>query len=632
MTFEIMFVLAVAICAVILFATEKLSVDVVAVVLMATLMASGIITPEEGIGGFSNKATVTVAAMFILSAGLFKTGAVSFLGDLTSKLFRRNFWLGLVSVMIAVAFFSAFINNTPVVAIFIPILLGVAKELKTSTSKLLMPMSFASMFGGVCTLIGTSTNILVNSIAEKQGQPAFSMFEIAPLGLTMFLIGTTYMLVIGIRLIPERRTEGDLLESFNLHEYITEVVLLESSASVGKQIKDAPIVKEIDINIIEIQRGEESIPLPPATTVLRPGDVLRVRCDLEKFKQIREREGLVFKPDYQWRDEDIQGLDAKLVEGVIAPNSDFIGKTLQELRFREAFGATVLALRHRGVLMREKLAETKLDAGDALLLEVRKRRYNQLRQNPAFVIISDVRQERYRKSKIIPAVLIIAGVIITASFGIMDIVASAVIGSILLVLVGCIKMEEAYKAIEWRIIFLLAGVLALEAAMENSKAGELVSEQIISTVGVWGPIAMISAFYLLTFILTEMMSNTATAALLTPVAIATANTLGVNPRPFLVAVMFAASASFMTPVGYQTNTLIYGPGQYRFADFLRVELVALGERFQHGGAELLGMNVPKRALAGLADATRRAARVDNPCFLHWCFLSMFSFRVPSPSC
>ncbi|HUF04759.1 MAG TPA: SLC13 family permease [Aridibacter sp.] len=570
MTPEIIFVLAVAVCAVILFATEKLSVDVVAIVVMVTLIASGIVSPEEGISGFSNKATVTVAAMFILSAGLFKTGAVNYLGTITSRLFKRNFWLGLISVMFAVAFFSAFINNTPVVAIFIPILLGVAKEIKASTSKLLMPMSFASMFGGVCTLIGTSTNILVNSIAEGQGQPAFSMFEIAPLGLTMFFIGTTYMLVIGIRLIPERRAEGDLIESFHLHEYITEVVLLEDSSSVGKQIKDAPLVKDIDISIIEIQRADETIPLPDANVVLKAGDVLRVRCDLEKFKKIQLRQGVVFKPEFQWRDEDIQSIDAKLVEGVIAPHSDFIGKTLKDLNFRGEFGATVLALRHRGVLMREKLSETKLDAGDALLLEVRKRRYNQLRQSPAFVIISEVHQERFRNRKIIPALLIIAGVIITASAGIMDIVAAAVIGSVLLVLAGCIKMEEAYKAIEWRIIFLLAGVLALEAAMVNSKAGDLVSEQIIATVGVWGPVAMISAFYLMTFILTEMMSNTATAALLTPVAIATANTLELNPRPFLVAVMFAASASFMTPVGYQTNTLIYGPGQYRFADFLKV--------------------------------------------------------------
>ncbi|MDQ3634897.1 MAG: SLC13 family permease [Acidobacteriota bacterium] len=570
MSFEIAIVFAVAVIAVILFATEKLSVDVVAIVIMSTLLLSGIISPEEGISGFSNKATVTVAAMFIISAALFKTGAVSFLGELTTKIFKKGYWFGLITVMISVGFFSAFINNTPVVAIFIPILIGVSKDIKANISKLLMPMSFASMLGGVCTLIGTSTNIVVSSLAERQGQPAFSMFEIAPLGLIMFAIGMIYMLAIGIHIIPERRAEGDLIESFNLQEYITEVVLLENSLSIGKPIKDAPIVKDIDIAIIEIARKDETISLPKPDEILRAGDVLKVRCDLEKFKKIQKREGVAFKSEYKWRDEDIETQEAKLVEAVIAPNSEFINKSLQDLKFRETFGATVLALRHKGVLMRDKISDTNLYAGDALLIEVRTDRYRQFSQNPSFVIVSEVEQEKYRKSKIIPALIIIAGVIITASVGITEIVVSAVVGSILLVLVGCIKMEEVYKAIEWRIIFLLAGVLSLEAAMHNSKAGELVASQIISTVGIWGPVALVSAFYLLTFTLTEMMSNTATAALLTPIAISTANTLGVSPRPFLVAVMFAASASFMTPVGYQTNTLIYGPGQYKFADFLKV--------------------------------------------------------------
>ncbi len=570
MNYEIILVFAVAVCAVILFATEKLSVDLIALLIMATLLISGVITPEEGISGFSNKATVTVGAMFVLSAGLFKTGAVSYLGKITSDIFRRNYWFGMITVMFAVGFFSAFINNTPVVAIFIPILLGVAKDIKTSASKLLMPMSFASMFGGVCTLIGTSTNILVSSIAERQGQPAFSMFEIAPLGLIMFAVGMIYMLLIGIRLIPERRVEGDLIESFNLQEYIAEIVLLENSLSVGYEIKDAPLVKEIELNIIEVQRGEEVFSLPTPDFILKKNDVLRVRCDLDKFQKIQEREGVLFKPQYKWSDEDIETADTKLVEAVIAPNSDLVGKTLAFLKFRENFGASVLALRHRGRLMIEKIADTKLDAGDALLIEVKTNRFSGLQQNPSFVIISEIEKFKYRRRKLIPALVIVAGVILTATLGIAPIVISAVVGAILLVLVGCLTMEEVYQSIEWRIIFLLAGVLSLEAAMSNSGAGMLISSQIIAVVGVWGPLALLSAFYLMTFTLTEMMSNNATAALLTPIAIATAHTIGVSPRPFLVAVMFAASASFMTPVGYQTNTLIYGPGQYRFSDFLRV--------------------------------------------------------------
>lgn len=571
MNLEIVLVFAIAICAVVLFATEKLSVDLIAMLIMASLLSLGIVSPEEGISGFSNKATVTVAAMFIISAGLFKTGAVSYLGKVTVRVFKKNYWLGLITVMIAVGFFSAFINNTPVVAVFIPILLGVAKEIKISASKLLMPMSFASMFGGVCTLIGTSTNILVSSIAEERGQPPFSMFEIAPLGLIVFVAGMAYMLVVGVRLIPERRSEGDLIESFSLQEYIAEVVLLKDAASIGHTIKDAPIAKEIDIAILEIERDDETIAVPSPDFVLREGDVLRVRCDLEKFKKIQERSGVLFKSQFKWSEEDIETADIMLVEAVVAPGSEFVGKSLNDLSFYERFGVTVLAIRHRGKLMRLRISDTKLSAGDAMLLEVKTERYNQLRQNPSFVIISEIEQPVYRRSKLIPALLIVVGVILTATLGIAPIVVSSIIGAILLVLVGCLTMDEAYQSIQWRIIFLLAGVLTLEAAMENSGAAPLISSTIISVVSQWGGlVALVSAFYLMTFIFTEMMSNNATAALLTPIAIATAETLQVSPRPFLVAVMFAASASFMTPVGYQTNTLIYGPGQYRFADFLKV--------------------------------------------------------------
>jgi di/tricarboxylate transporter len=571
MDWQIFAVFIVIMCAVILFATEKLSVDLVAITVMSTLLLIGIITPKEAIAGFSNQATVTVAAMFVISAALFKTGAVNYLGKITSDVFKKNYWFGLFLVMVSVGFFSAFINNTPVVAIFIPILLGVAKDIKASTAKLLMPMSFASMFGGVCTLLGSSTNILVSSIAVDLKQPAFSMFEFAPLGLIMFAIGTVYMLTIGIRLIPDRRGEGDLINEFRLREYITEIVLLKGSQSVGKAIKDAPLVRDNDVTIIEIQREDDSTAVPRPDFVLKEGDILRVRCDLEKLKKIQENEEILFKPQYKWQDSDFETDEMKLVEVVIAPNTEFVGRSLQQLSFRERFGATVLALRHRGRLLIEKISDTKLGAGDALLLEVRTRRYNQLRKNPSFVVISEIAQPRYRKSKLIPALLIVMGVILTATLNIMPIVASAVVGAVLLILMGTLTMEEAYEAIEWRIIFLLAGILTLGVALEKTGGAKLIAESVFSNVEMWfGLVALVSVFYLMTSVLTEVMSNNATGALLAPIAIVTANQLGVSPRPFLVAVMFAASASFMTPVGYQTNTLIYGPGQYKFSDFLRV--------------------------------------------------------------
>ncbi len=580
MNFEIIFVFGVLVLAVVLFVSEKLSVDLVALLVMALLMVSGIIAASEGISGFSNTATVTVAAMFILSAGLFKTGAVNSLGALVDRVFKRNFLLAMLLLMILVGFLSAFINNTPVIAIFLPILLGAAKANNLSVSKILMPISFASMFGGVCTLIGTSTNILVSSIAEKNNLPAFSMFEFAPLGIILFAVGTVYMLFIGIPLIPDRRGEGDLTETFALADYVTEIVLLPGAASVGRAIRDAPLTSELEITIFEIRRGGgddedqkeevEVIYLPTADEVLRANDVLRVRCNLEKIRALQDRAGIGFKPRVKWRDEKISSEKYKLVEAVISPNSALIGNSLKKADFRGRYGAVVLAIRHHGKLIREKISETPLSAGDVLLIEVEREHHRFLKQTKDLIFISELDTTPFRRNKIIIALLIVAGVILTASVGLLPIVVSATAGAVLLVLTGCITLDEAYQAIEWKIIFLLAGVLSLGIALEKSGAATMISANFVSTVGVYGLIALVSAFYLLTSLLTETMSNNATAALLAPIAIAAAVTLEVNPQPFLMAITFAASSSFITPVGYQTNTMIYGPGQYKFLDFVRV--------------------------------------------------------------
>lgn len=567
---EVIFVIAVLLLAVYLFVTEKLPVDLVALLVMALLLVSSIITPAEGFAGFSNSATVTVASMFILSAGLFRTGAVNFLGDLVNVLFKRNFWIAMFIVMVLVAVLSAFINNTPVIAIFLPILLGVARATRISASKILMPISFASMFGGVCTLIGTSTNILVSSIAEKRGLRPFSMFEFAPLGLIMFAVGTVYLLLFGIRLIPDRRGEGDLTESFHLDEYLTEIVLLHGAASVGQRIKNAPLVHDLDVTIVEVRRDGERFQQPTGEFLLRGNDVLIVRCDLEKIRALQEREGVQFRPQVKWGDDSLTTEDYRLVEAVVGPNSSLVGSNLKLTNFRENYGATVLAIRHHGELLREKLSETRFSGGDLLLLEIHSDRLNALKRSRDLIITSEQNTVEFRRSKVLIALVIVVGVIAAASLNMAPIVVSSAVGAILLILTKCITLDEAYRAIEWKIIFLLAGVLSLGVALESSGAARLISSNLVSTVGSIGLIALVSAFYLLTSVLTEMMSNNATAALLAPIAIATAAALGVNPQPLLVAVTFAASASFMTPVGYQTNTMIYGPGQYKFIDFVKV--------------------------------------------------------------
>ncbi len=570
MSTDIIIVLAIVVLTVTLFVTEKLPVDLVALLAMGLLLISGVITPAQGLAGFSNTATITVGSMFVLSAALFKTGSVSFLGTFANRVFKRGFWFGIIAVMLIVGLLSAFINNTPVIAIFLPILLAVSRDTGISASKLLMPVSFASMFGGVCTLIGTSTNILVSSIAEENGLRPFSMFEFTPLGVIMFGFGMAYLLLFGIRLIPDRRGTGDLVEEFAMNEYLTEVVLLPDASSVGKAIRDAPLVHDIDISILNIRRGTEIIQLPTPDEVLQADDVLLVRCDIEKIRAIQNREHVEFNSTSNWGDENVALDKYRLIEAVIEPNSNLPGSTLKGSHFRERYGATVLAIRHRGKLLRETLSDTILSAGDVLLIEIERDRIVAFRGSGEFIITSETEAAEFRRNKTVIAIGIVAAVVVVASLNLAPIVVTAVLGVIALILTGCITLEEAYLAIEWKIIFLLAGVLSLGIAFEETGAAHTLSVKMIEYVGGYGLIALLSAFYLLALILTETISNNATAALLAPLAIAAATSLGCSPTPFLIAITFAASASFMTPIGYQTNTMIYGPGQYKFTDFVKV--------------------------------------------------------------
>ena len=582
LTFELVVVLVVLVGAVILFVSERFPVDVVAIIAMSVLILTGVITPEEGVSGFSNSATITVAAMFIISAALFKSGAVVGLGNKMASLFRYNFWLGIIVLMVAVAGISAFINNTPVVAIFIPILAGAAASSNHSLGKMLMPLSFASMFGGLCTLVGTSTNILVSGVAADHGLEPFAMFEMTKMGLVLFGAGVVYMIAIGIHLIPDRGNQEGLVKKFGMGEYLTEIVLLQNAPSVGKTIIDSPLVKSLEIDILEVNRKGQHYIMPSGGMVLESGDILKVRCDVSKIKTLKERQGIALKSDFKisemkMRNSEVEKEDEKLilVEAVIAPNSHFEGKTVKQLGFRQRYGATVLAIRHRGELMREKVANTVLRSGDTLLIEADRDKLQyleqlQLRGRNTFLIVSEVGFPNFRKDKIYIVVLTIAAIIALASFEILPIMVAALIGCMFLVVTNSISMEEAYNAIDWKVIFLLAGAMSLGVALDNSGASKLISNLLINLVGGLGPTAVLSVLFLITTLLTSAMSNNASAVLLAPIAIAAAVSLNVDPRPMLMAITFAASSSFMTPIGYQTNTMIYGAGKYKFVDFIKV--------------------------------------------------------------
>lgn len=570
MTYDLVFVLALVVVTVVLFVAEKFPVDVVALMALGALLVTGVLPPEEALRGFSNEAVITIGAMFVLSAGLNRSGTLDYFGVRFRVAARKNIWTATFGLMVVVGVASAFINNTAVVAILLPVIVAVSRDLDLSASKLLMPLSFASMFGGVCTLIGTSTNLLVSSIAADHGLDAFGMFEFSSLGLIFFALGIVYMLTVGLRLTPERRKPQDLAQSWRMEEYLTELVLSPQSDSVGHTIADAPLTRDLDLDVVKVRRPGRG-PLPTMTDmILEADDALVVRCNVSQLRRLLQKEGVIIEPRAKWQEEDLEPREMILVEAVVAPNSMLVGETIRSSDFRERLGGTVIAIRHRGELKREDLHEVRLSAGDALLVETSRERLPQFRANDAFVLVSDQPLHEFRPSRAVPALVILALVVGTAAVGVAPIVASSTVGAIAMILTGCLTPEEAYRAVDWKIIFLLAGVLSLGAALEGTGGAELLSSLLAPVGEAWGPIALISAVYLATTVLTNMMSNNATAVLMAPIAIATAAAIGADARPFLVAVTFAASASFMTPVGYQTNTMIYGPGQYRFSDFIRV--------------------------------------------------------------
>ena len=569
MTWEIAFVLGLTVCAVVLFVTEKFSTDIVAILVMIVLLVFRVLTPAEGLAGFANTATVTVGAMFVLSAGMFRSGAVNFVGKALGRLARHSSRLMLFVLMVGVGVLSSFLNNTAAVAILIPVVIVVARRAKTSPSKLLMPLSFASMFGGMCTVLGTSTNILASSIAEQAGLGAFSMFEFTKLGIIFFAVGVAYMMTLGRRLVPDHRGQGDLTTSFGLGDYLTDLVLQTESKSVGHALASAPLVKELNIDVLQILRGEDTL-RPTPETILREGDVLRIQGDLRTINELKGRAGVTFGMSMKWRDEHLQSTDTRLVEAVVGPSSPLAGKSLAESRLRENYGASVLAIRQHGTLRHGQFENITLMPGDALLIDVPNDQIEHLTQQRVFLVVSRAGIPRFDWRKASKAVAIVIAVVVVAATGLLPIVAAAATGALMMVLSGCVSTEEAYGAIEWNVLFLLAGMLSLGAAMEKTGASTMLADGMIDSVGGLGPLALLAAFFGATMLLTEVMSNNATVALLLPIAITTAQAIDVDPRAFMFAVVFAASSSFMTPVGYQTNTMIYGPGQYRFKDFARV--------------------------------------------------------------
>ena len=576
MDIDVIITLSVIGVAIVLFATEALRVDIVAILIMLTLMLTGVITTEQGVAGFSNKATITVAFMFILSAALLKTGALQYTAHKLSDTFRYNFNLGIVLMMVLIAIISAFINNTPVVAIFIPVIIQIAHSSGQSPMKMLIPLSFASIFGGMCTLVGTSTNILVSGIAEEKGLDPIGMFEMTPVGLVLLVIGILYMLIIGKKLLPnKKRSDDELTETFDVKEYITEIELLENSKAVGCKIMDSDLIREIDLDIIEVRRNGSKFTLPQGDFILKAGDILKVRSNVKRIKDLKDKVKVDVTSRVKIGDDDLRGKFSTLVEMVVTSNSDINNKTLKSIDFRRKYRAIPLAIKHREDIIHENLYETPLKSGDIILAEVKTHFIKELKklensQEAPFVLLSEDKITDFDKRKFIIVMSAIFGMITLATLGLMHIMVGAILAVMLLVLFRVLSMKEAYEAVNWKIIFLLAGALSLGKALHNTELDMSIASMLIDELGGFGPVAVLSGLYFSTSMLTEIMSNNASAALMAPIAIATAQSLGVDVMPFIITVTIAASASFMTPIGYQTNTMVFSAGQYRFSDFFKV--------------------------------------------------------------
>lgn len=560
--------------AVFLFSTELLPIDLVAILIMLSLILTGIISAEEGVAGFSNKATITVAFMFILSEALLKTGALQVLAQRLSGLFKQNFNLGLFLMMLLIAFISAFINNTPVVAVFIPVVIQIAHRAGLSPTKMLIPLSFASIFGGMCTLIGTSTNILVSGIAEKEGEASIDLFAMSKIGIILFIIGIAYMLLIGKKLLPNR-TNQNLKEKFNLRSYITEIELSIDSNSINQAIMNSELVKDLELDVMEVRRNKNQYIQPAGDFVLKAGDILKVRCNVDKIKTLKDQAKILVSSPIKIGDDDLKGKESTLIEMVISAESELHNKTLKELDFRRRFRAIPLAIQHRESISNEGIYDVKLRSGDIILAEVKNHYVKELKRlerepNPSFVLLSEEPITDFDKPKFLKVIGLIIIMISLAAFNVLDIMVGVISSVVLLTLLKVINMKEIYKAVNWKIIFLLAGTLSLGTAMVNSGLDIYIAHFITEQIGNWGPFAVISGLYLTTSLLTEIMSNNASAALMAPIAIATAHGLEMEALPFLITIMIAASATFMTPVGYQTNAMVYSAGKYTFKDFFRV--------------------------------------------------------------
>ncbi len=569
MTFEIILTLSIIAVAVILFATEKLRVDIIALLVLLTLVLTGLLDADQAFQGFASPAVITVWAVYIVSGGLFKTGITDILGKWISSIAGNSEPRLIAIIMLASGTISAFMNNIGATAMLLPAVAGISKKSGVRLSKLLIPLAFASLLGGNMTQIGTPPNILATSILSERGLPSFGFFDFTPTGIIVFLAGILYMVVIGRFLLPSRTRIEDA-QAAKLREYVTEVRVLPDSRLIGRSLQEAHLSEEFAISVLAIVHEGEQVSRIDSETIIESDDLLIVSGDIQTLIDADNSLGVAIESDFKFQLSDLDAEGAHVFEAVLPSRSPFAGKTLKEIRFRDQYGFTVLAIWRQGEVLINRLGNVRLQPADVLLLKGSRNNMRFLQENNQVLALEPLELDLQRGKKAPVALGILGLVLILTTLVGFHISTAMVIGSVLMVLTGCLTMDEAYQSIEWRSVFLIAGMLPLGTVMESTGTAQFLANGIVNFAGAWGPIAVLAGIYILAGLITEPMSNAAATVLMVPIAIDIALELGANPRSFVLAVVIGASTSFLTPVGHQSNVLVFGPGGYRFGDFTRV--------------------------------------------------------------
>ncbi|HYG21519.1 MAG TPA: SLC13 family permease [Verrucomicrobiae bacterium] len=568
MTLEIGLLLGLIVVAVVLFSTDWVQPDVVALSLMLTLVFTGLLPADQAFAGFGSDTVIMILGLLLLTAALWRTGVVEWAGARILRLTGTSINRVLIVVMLATSGFSAFMSNTAATAFFVPVVLGIAKRAQINPSQVLLPLAFASILSSSVTLISTSTNIVVSGLMVQQRMAPIGLFELTPVGLPIALIGLTYTFFVGRKWL-QHRTAGEKVEELGIRPYLTEIIVLAGSPLVGKTLAETGLGKDLDLTVLRLVRKGADYQVPRSDVRLEADDVLLVEGQSDEILKIKDVTGIEIKSDVKLSDPTVRSEDTGLVEVVVLARSPLIGRTLKGIGFRERYGLQVLGINRHGTTLFQKISIIPLRVGDTLLIQGRRSRIAEMETENLFRVISAVSDKRPLRKRAPVAMAIFVASLAAAAFNILSLPVAVMTGAALAFLTRCVTPDEAYRELEWKAVILIGAMLSVGVAMAETGTAKYLATLIVNGAGSMNPLWLLSGFFLLTVLLTQPMSNQAAAVVIVPIAIQTALQLDLNPRTFAMMITVAASCSFMTPLE-PSCLMVYGPGRYKFSDFLKI--------------------------------------------------------------